>query len=356
MNDIHLGEGKVLEFRAAVLRLYLWIASVAGAVIVPVYYFIGIDALTLICAAFAAAMFVTTWAFGREHIALVTASRVFLASILLACAAGLWLGNESIDNKPWLLLIPVAAFTVAGSREGWCWSVGALGMAVVIFVLRWPAYELLSITVLVLAHGTTCGALYVFNRFNEQNMRTIARLSHTDSLTGAYNRQLFDELSRNLLSHARRSREPVAVYMIDIDHFKEYNDRYGHLAGDAALAAVARVIRSSVRRASDLVFRYGGEEFCVVSSAVDAEDACALAESIIDGVRSLAIGHEGSARGVLTVSVGLSHHARLSSESVEGVLQRADRALYDAKMHGRDRLELCASVAARSAGLVEASV
>lgn len=351
MNEVDVGKSRVLEFRAAVLDLFLRISCVASVAIVPGYLVVGIDALSLACVAFAAFIVSTTVLFRRQTVTLATASRMFLGAVLLACFAGLWLGDEHIDNKPWQLLVPIAAFIVVGTREGWLWAGASFVGAGTIFVMRWPAYEPLAILVLAIAYATACGALYVFSRYNEHHIRTIAHLSHTDSLTGAYNRQLFEELASNLLAHTRRSGEALAVYMIDIDHFKLYNDRYGHVAGDHALAAVGQVIRGAAQRSSDLVFRYGGEEFCVVSSALDADVAHTLAESMVCGVRALNIIHEGAESGVLTVSVGLSHHVALSKETFKDVLQRADRALYDAKMRGRDRVELCVSGADRRRGL-----
>jgi diguanylate cyclase (GGDEF)-like protein len=334
-----LGERKVLEFRGQVLGLYLVIASVAALTVIPTYFFIGIDLLVRTCVVYAIVIIATTILFSRRKIGLRAATNWFLGTTVMACMIGLYLGDELIDNKPWQFVIPVAAFTVAGWRAGLWWSAASLVMALAIYALRWPAYELLSIIVMAVAYATTASALCVFNRHNESNIRTIARLSHTDSLTGSFNRQLFDELSLNEFNRSLRAEEPLAIYMIDIDHFKKFNDHYGHVAGDQALAAVARLIRNTARRASDLVFRYGGEEFCVISSGLDGDDARSLAVAIIDGVRELAIEHAQTERGILTVSVGLSQHEFLSGESVESLLKLADSALYEAKLNGRDRLE-----------------
>jgi two-component system chemotaxis family response regulator WspR len=151
---------------------------------------------------------------------------------------------------------------------------------------------------------------------------------------------LFEELFVNMFNRARRGNEPLAVYMIDIDHFKKYNDNYGHIAGDRALQQVAEVIRGSARRASDLVFRYGGEEFCVVSSGVSASDAQVIAASIIDGVRDLETPHVSGENGQLTVSIGLAYASSLEGFDTEALLRRADRALYAAKSGGRDRIRI----------------
>ena len=334
-----LGERKVLEFRGQVLGLYFLIASVASLTVIPTYYFIGPDLLALACVVYAVVIVTTAISFSRRKIALQSATNWFLGATVMACMIGLYLGDEMIDNKPWQLVIPVVAFTLAGWRDGLWWTAASLVIALAIFAVRWPAYELLSIIVMAVAYATTASALGVFNHHNENNIRTIARLSHTDSLTGSFNRQLFDELSHSEFNRSLRAEEPLAMYMIDIDHFKKFNDHYGHVAGDQALTATAQLIRSKARRASDLVFRYGGEEFCVISSGLDGDDAHSLAVAIIDGVRELAIEHTQTERGILTVSVGLSQHDFLSGESVESLLKQADSALYEAKLNGRDCLE-----------------
>lgn len=326
-------------FRGEVLSLFLYIAMGVSLAIVPVYYAIGIDALTYACVAYCGSAtvmcYLRNWR-GHRHPAY---AQLFLGSTLLVMLAGLYLGDESVDNKPWQMVFPLIAFLVAGARGGAWWVALAWSGSALVFALRWPAYGGLSILVFLIAHATMSWALYVFARTNEFNIHTISRLSHTDALTKTYNRQLFDELFGKVFNRARRAHEALAVYMIDIDHFKQYNDCYGHLAGDRALARVAEVIRRSARRASDLVFRYGGEEFCVVSAGVSGPDARGIAEHIIEGVRALGIAHHAIGSGRLTVSVGLSYQDRLDGYDIEGLLGSADRALYLAKTRGRDRLE-----------------
>jgi diguanylate cyclase (GGDEF)-like protein len=336
---VDLGDNKIIEFRAAVLNLYLMIASVTSAVIVPIYYVIGITPLTLACAAYGAMMIACCVLFRARYLSLRDASRAFLGMTFLVCMAGLYLGNETIDNKPWQLLVPLAAFTVAGAREGTWWSIAAFVGILVICALRWPVYAPLPMAVLLVAYATTGVALYFYTDHSESSLRTVDRLSHTDSLTGVYNRQFFDELTQQSFNRSRRAVEPLAVFMIEIDHFKPFNDTYGHVAGDAALAAVGSVIRTSARRASDLVFRYGGEEFCIFSAGLDAAAAAALAETILKGVHGLDIEHIAGTHGILSVSIGYVHRTHLDSESVDSLLRSADAALYRAKRRGRGRVE-----------------
>lgn len=340
-----LGDKPIVAFRAAVLRLYLAITAAVSVLIVPLYYFIGIAPLTLACTVFGVVMVGTWWLFRGGHLAFGVAARVFLGMTFLVCMTGLWLGDETIDNKPWQLLVPLAAFTVVGAREGLRWALAGFVAAATICIVRWPAYAMLSVIVLLIAHATMIVALFFYTRHSEDNLRTVARLSHTDSLTGVYNRHFFDELAQHAFNHARRTQEGLTVFMIDIDHFKAYNDTYGHVAGDRALTAVAQVLRQQGRRSTDLVFRYGGEEFCIISTGLDAAQALALGTQIRATIEARDIRHEAAPEGRLTVSIGIAQRAP-SDELVEQLLRRADAALYRAKRGGRNRLEFALSAAA----------
>ena len=340
-----LGDKPIVEFRAAVLRLYLSITAVASLLIVPLYYVIGIAPLTLACAVFGVIMVGTWWLFRGGHLAFGVAARVFLGMTFAVCMVGLWLGDERVDNKPWQLLIPLAAFTVVGTREGLRWAVAGFVAAAIICLVRWPAYAMHAVIVLLIAHATMIVALFFYTRHSEDNLRTVAQLSHTDSLTGVYNRHFFDELAQHAFNHARRTQEGLTMFMIDIDHFKAYNDTYGHVAGDRALAAVAQVLRQQGRRATDLVFRYGGEEFCIISTGLDAAQAITLATQIRTTTEAQDIRHEAAPEGRRTGSIGIAQRAPCD-DMVEQLLRRADAALYRAKRGGRNRIECAPSIAA----------
>lgn len=172
----------------------------------------------------------------------------------------------------------------------------------------------------------------------EDNERLL-KLSHTDPLTGLANRRLLDDSLRELTRQAARVREPVALIMLDIDCFKQFNDRYGHQAGDQCLAKVAAAIRGSAR-GSDLVARYGGEEFVVLLSNTDVEVARVAAERIRKHVAALAHAHEGSPHKVVTVSVGVAALVPQDETAVDQLVERADHALYHSKRRGRN----CVSV------------
>ena len=352
---MELKDVKVAEFRREVTELLLLIALFVSPILMPVYYLIGILALTYACGIYFIFQSLVYYQLRAGRWRHEDCARYALGATLVLMLLGLYTGNEVVDNKPWQLLFPIVAFMLVGSRSGVYWCIAALSGMVTVLLLRWPDYAPLSIFIFAIAHITTSFVLYVFTRHNEANIRTISRLSHTDPLTNTYNRQLFNELSVNEFNRARRAEEPLAVYMIDIDHFKKYNDRYGHLAGDQALSKVAEIIRGSARRASDLVFRYGGEEFCVLSSGTTIHDARVLADNIIDGIRDLRIEHEDGENGRLTVSIGLCYHGELKGLNAELLLKRADDALYTAKTEGRNCLVLHRSERQEQLDLLEAA-
>lgn len=173
----------------------------------------------------------------------------------------------------------------------------------------------------------------------EQANRELRHLSSTDGLTGLANRRLFDEVLTSEWARARRHGEPLALLMLDIDCFKKYNDRYGHLAGDDCLRRVAAQIRATLHRAGDLAARYGGEEFAVIAPGIDAEGAMTLAEAIRHAVEQQAIPHIDAPEGCVTVSIGVALQVPAADHGPEALIGLADQALYRAKHAGRNRVE-----------------
>ncbi|MGF6602466.1 diguanylate cyclase (GGDEF)-like protein [Paraburkholderia sp. GAS448] len=169
-----------------------------------------------------------------------------------------------------------------------------------------------------------------------QAERMLTMLSRIDSLTGLYNRRSLDDLLKREWQRAKRSGEALSILFVDIDHFKAYNDGYGHQAGDDALACVARCISGNLRRPGDSAARYGGEEFVIVLPATLGPGAFNVAETIRDEVFSLGIEHAGSEQGRITVSIGVATWQGKKSNTVESVVKAADEALYSAKAAGRN--------------------
>ena len=157
--------------------------------------------------------------------------------------------------------------------------------------------------------------------------------ARTDALTGLPNRRALDEDLSRQLSEWKRHGRPLSVMMIDIDHFKKFNDTYGHQAGDAVLQQVAGLLRKTMRE-SDLVGRFGGEEWAVVMPGTEDQEACLAAERARQAIHNASFTHEGQ-RMQVTVSVGAAQCQE--DELAEGLIKRADEALYAAKQAGRNR-------------------
>jgi diguanylate cyclase (GGDEF)-like protein len=167
---------------------------------------------------------------------------------------------------------------------------------------------------------------------------SLRKLATVDSLTGVSNRRHFEEHLEKEVRRHRRIAMPLSLVMIDIDHFKEFNDRYGHPRGDECLRQVAEAIASVARRPGDLVARYGGEEFAVLLPHTDRDGARAIGEGIRQAVAALRLSAAAGPEERVAVSVGLTSRAVDGQGSGEELVEEADRALYEAKRSGRDRM------------------
>lgn len=176
-------------------------------------------------------------------------------------------------------------------------------------------------------------ALRDANRALEEEKTSLARKVLEDPLTGISNRRHLDSELARVWVHANETAQPLSVGMIDVDRFKQFNDRYGHLAGDAALKRIAKALQGVARR-TDLVARYGGEEFAFVLAG--AADPSAIMDTFLDAVAGLAIPHEDSPTGRLSISGGVVVSLS-ATESPKHLIQASDEALYEAKLGGRDR-------------------
>ena len=172
----------------------------------------------------------------------------------------------------------------------------------------------------------------------------LAVMATTDSLTGLCNRRRLDEVFASEWLRSRREKSPIALLMIDVDHFKAYNDEHGHQAGDKALAAIARCIAESTSRPADLCARYGGEEFAVLLPGESIDGAFEIAERIRTNVLSLRSTRHQRLEIIPTVSVGVASMVPDDGLATGGLISAADGALYEAKRNGRNRTEVARTV------------
>ena len=228
------------------------------------------------------------------------------------------------DGTPWDLELP---FVTARGNPRWVRAQGV------------PVFENGKIVRLIGAFQDITDKKMValeMQRLNEQ----LVRLSTTDALTEVGNRRLFDQTLKTEWLRAARRFEPIGLLMIDIDHFKEYNDHYGHPTGDACLRKVARLVSDSVRRGGELVARYGGEEFALLLPGADIEAARQVAEHCMEKIRDAKIEHRASPNSAwLGISIGVASQVAAASVDCSALLESADAALYRAKRCGRGRVE-----------------
>ena len=232
------------------------------------------------------------------------------------------------------LILNVALSTNAIEAE---WRVKALAIGSIVLVLC----------------GLTIALSLLFGRElrRREAMQTeLERLSLTDALTGLPNRRAFENAGFQAWEAARRSRNPLSLLMVDVDHFKRFNDRYGHQVGDEVLQGLARSLSASVHRPDDIVCRVGGEEFAILLADTDRTGGLRIAEKVHAEVSGLAIGSVGIRAGAITISIGLA--AVTPSDTGVSMLtdlyRLADAALYEAKASGRNQTR-CAKPQSASA-------
>ncbi|MBI5439233.1 MAG: GGDEF domain-containing protein [Nitrosomonadales bacterium] len=165
----------------------------------------------------------------------------------------------------------------------------------------------------------------------------LSKEATTDGLTGAYNRRFFDERFAAEFGRAQRQNIPLSLIMLDVDYFKLYNDNYGHPAGDKVLISIVKALKSQLNRPTDVVVRYGGEEFAVILPDSEMEGGRIIAEKLRVAVSGLNIPHSQSkVSNHVTVSIGVAAYQSGSAGDAVGLLKTADAALYDAKHSGRN--------------------
>lgn len=216
-----------------------------------------------------------------------------------------------------------------------------------------------SVCVPLMAHGETLGMLYMATTerayfsdarllllrtvceqvslamANMQLQDTLRMQSLRDPLTQLFNRRYMESSLERELLRARRNAQPLSVLMLDVDHFKRFNDTYGHDAGDALLKEFAKTMIAQVR-GEDIACRYGGEEFLLILPGADQKVASARAEQILESMRRIQLRHHQQLIGDITVSIGIALYPA-QAEEVEPLVKAADKALYQAKREGRDR-------------------
>jgi diguanylate cyclase (GGDEF)-like protein len=262
-----------------------------------------------------------------DQVALIT-SRLLLAAFYFYFMLGLGYRRALAINCIVLVAYGIAA--LAGAIE--------------------PRAATYSLFVLCCANLIGCAGAFALERANRATFldkRRLAELAARDGLTGLMTRAAFDERLVALHGQALREAVPLTLVLIDIDHFKRYNDHYGHPAGDHCLRTVAASVRHAARRRPlDAVGRYGGEELIVALYGASREHAEAVARSVVAAVAELRVPHAAAPPGIVTVSVGTATAETVLPDTLGPLLARADAALYAAKAAGRNTFVLDAPLPA----------
>jgi diguanylate cyclase (GGDEF)-like protein len=222
---------------------------------------------------------------------------------------------------------------------------------------QWPADtegermpHAVTLTPLVVGHHGPCCLIQVTDssrsisreKVLQKNSERLSQEVMTDGLTRAFSRGFFDQFFKQEFARAARQHTKLSLILLDVDFFKNYNDEYGHPAGDKALIAVVQAVNGALLRATDKLFRYGGEEFVVVLPDCTQEKAMAIAEQLRLAVLRLELSHRMSrVAHQLTVSLGVSTMLSSQTCSAEKLLEAADLALYAAKKQGRNCVRYC---------------
>ncbi len=264
-------------------------------------------------------------------------------------------GNELLDQPAGVSFVPTIVLTVfslylfIGMRFLPALIAGISVLLAYLLGARLVAAPLAEVIYngAILAFTNVVGATAAYNLEKVQRTayleaRLLTEIANRDGLTGIYNRRAFDDYLNRTWQQAARTHESIALLLLDIDHFKAFNDCYGHQAGDACLQNVAQVLASVTRRPLDLCARYGGEEFAVLLHNASREHVQSVASTIQNALRSFSIDSTSDlplqpyATNPVTVSIGAACVAPQPARSSYGMVQLADEALYEAKAAGRN--------------------
>jgi diguanylate cyclase (GGDEF)-like protein len=307
---------------------------------------LGVFGVVLFASILLAATAWSPW-FQRLYMPCAQVAIPLRGSLIAFMVAGV-ASRGQLESLMLLPLLMVGPFLVFGLRFRTATITVALTITVyataaAIFGLPVPLIVRSCLLLMVVA-----GACGVVARTLERSARArfietheMAELAQQDALTGVKNRRVFDEHLETFWQRAIDEERGIAILLIDVDHFKAYNDRYGHQAGDRALRRVAEMIQMFVTRPNDLVARYGGEEFAVLMYDIDGVAAEKIAAQMRKAVCAMAIEHRDSRLGqIVTISIGVAVVEPSPERRARGALQLADEALYQAKTMGRNRVEV----------------
>jgi diguanylate cyclase (GGDEF)-like protein len=318
------------------------LAPLADAVLEPIY----VLRLAVACPALVLILAATYYPALRKHYQLIASTAVTVAGISVMTISGLAAASGSPQFQMGDVLVMVYGTLFLGLLfrvvmiVASCLIASFIALGLYLGVapqdLGFAASVLVATGLMAVLSAGRVERLVRTNFIETQLLNDIAE---RDGLSGLYNRRMFDTLTQRLWQQAKRESEALQVVLVDIDHFKRFNDLYGHQAGDDCIRRVAAVLARHAKRPLDFCARYGGEEFALVLYAPAFTDPGALPEQIRRDILAQQVPHAGSeAAGVITVSVGSAIAGAGTRRSLAGLIQTADEALYNAKQLGRNRV------------------
>lgn len=239
----------------------------------------------------------------------------------------------------WVFLMPVLSYSLLARRMGFVVSLIGTLLALLAYLYKYadvPEHtQALALSDSLICLGSIWVAMHLYERNRERTTGELQRLATTDTLTGLQNRRQLEKVFAHLAATADRQKHALGVVIVDLDHFKQINDRWGHHAGDAVLVHAAGLLRDNLRK-SDWAFRLGGEEFCLLLPLASRHAGEAIAESMRRRIAERPCDLEGQVIP-LSASIGLSVYPD-DARAFEQLLSRADERMYRAKQQGRNRV------------------
>ena len=323
-------------YRKAVLKALLVLTMLGGILFAILNLLTGSYPLAIVELAMGAYAILVFWAVrDTRHLErwIIAYAIPFFTAMMFAMT----IPRASATVHAWVLLIPIVSHLLMGRRLGLAISVFYMSVAGIIFLLRYhdePAMmqalpvaniAVISLCILVFSH--------VYEVTREQSQRQLLKIAQTDTLTGLANRARLSDIFKREQQRSRRYNTPMTLLALDLDHFKEVNDRYGHDTGDLALQHVARIFRECLR-ATDLAARLGGEEFGILLTNTNGQQGLEVAEKIRIAVASTPLTVNNDVIR-LTLSGGVAEFGP-DGETLRQLVREADKRLYEAKDRGRN--------------------
>lgn len=305
-------------------------------------FLLGLAALLMVTSAGALIIVSTPWLYRRYYD--LAAQVIAPLQALCFTSMDILMQRQGYSLSAWMPLIVIAPYFLFGMLHYQAVRSSALAVIIYIAAGQFAAFDAMQrwLDVAIVVFASVFGAavhlaLQRAVRHGYLATQALNESAHRDALTGIHNRRMFDEHVRRVWQQAARENVPIGLLLIDLDHFKAFNDTHGHQGGDTCLAKVASLLPQVARRPLDLAARYGGEEFIVLLYDAQREQVEEVCIQLHAALKHAAIPHEASATGEVTFSIGAACVKPRVGRQPEGVIQLADEALYAAKERGRNR-------------------